>query len=69
MHMHPCDSTLISHYGYDPKREDLDINFHSGDLWRYSKVPEVEFHGFLRASSKGRYFLQNIKGKFDAVKR
>lgn len=69
MRMFPCESSLISAYGYDPKALQLDIDFHKGGVYRYSGVTQDRFEEFLRASSKGQHFLQHIKGKYDFEKR
>ena len=64
MRMHECTSSLIARYGYDTQANALDIEFKSGGRWRYFDVPMDTFVGFLRAGSKGKYFLSSIKGKF-----
>lgn len=64
MRMFKCESTLIANYGYDPEKHQLDIEFNRGGIYRYSEVPTQVFEGFLRAESKGKYFLANIRDAF-----
>jgi len=44
----------------------LDIEFPSGAVYRYYKVPYRVFEGLMRAPSKGRYFNANIRGHYKA---
>lgn len=68
MRMFSCESSLIAAYGYAPEAELLEIEFHRGGRYRYRNVGEAKFLEFLRASSKGKYFIANIKGSHDAEK-
>jgi putative intracellular protease/amidase len=67
--MHAAYSTLIHSYGWDEKTRDLDIAFHSGGTWRYAGVERERFLDFLRSASKGKYFLNYIKGRYAEEKR
>lgn len=69
MEMFSCDSSLIESYGYDPKKLELDINFHKGGVYRYFGMTQERFEQFLRSGSKGKHFLAEIKGKYDFEKR
>lgn len=64
MEMFPCESTLIHSYGYDPATKELRINFHKGGTYGYADVPQAAFEDFVRAPSKGKHFLANIKGAY-----
>jgi hypothetical protein len=56
------DSTTIASAGYDPKRHELEIEFHdSGDVYRYFEVPAAEYAALLAAPSRGAYFNQAFK--------
>lgn len=55
-------SSNISKVRY--KKGRLEIKFHSGGKYQYSKVPKTEYEDLLSAESKGKYFNQNIKGSY-----
>jgi hypothetical protein len=61
-------SSAIASLGYDPKREMLEVEFRSGNVYRYLDVPEEIFQDLLQAKSKGRYFGENIRGRFTSTK-
>ena len=42
----------------------MEIEFHSGAIYRYLGVPEDVFRRLLAAESKGRFFGANIRDKF-----
>lgn len=69
MRMYLTESTLIASYGYDPEKQEMDIDFHKGGVYRYFGVTQEAFNEFLRAPSKGKHFLAHIKGKYEYVKQ
>jgi hypothetical protein len=59
------DSSMITSVGYDFDNSVLEIEFKSnGQVWRYVDVPESVWHEFDGSSSKGKFFLQNIKKQY-----
>jgi len=56
-------SSNIRNAGYDSESKTLEIEFISG-VYKYRDVPVEVWNGLKGAPSKGRYFAQNIKGKF-----
>jgi hypothetical protein len=60
----PLESTLLASAQYHATRRVLDVEFHSGELYRYFGVSKTHYQGLLRAESKGRYFNQNIRNRF-----
>jgi hypothetical protein len=54
-------SSMISSIGYDAKSKTLEIEFTSGTIWQYYKVPKTEFDKMNNSNSIGRYFLDYIK--------
>ena len=58
-------SSVILRYDYDPAHRRLDIAFLSGQAYRYFNVPEAVYQGLIQAKSKGRYFQDHIRDKFD----
>ena len=61
-------SSNICSVGYEVGIQMLEIEFHSGGIYRYSDVPEDIYRGLMRASSKGSYFHQNIKDLYPFIR-
>jgi len=57
-------SSDIASFGYDPATETLEIEFHATGVYRYFSVPAELFETLRNAPSPGKFFRQNIKGKF-----
>jgi hypothetical protein len=55
------DSTVIASAGYDAGTAVLEIEFTSGDVYRYFAVPPSVHRGLLSADSAGRYFARHIR--------
>ena len=60
----PVESTVLAAVGYDAERRLLEIEFHSGAIYRYLEVPEEIHRRLLAAESKGQFFGANIRNKF-----
>lgn len=58
-------SSVIRQYRYDAPRRRLDVAFVSGETYSYFDVPGSIADGLKSARSKGRYFQQNIRDRFD----
>ncbi|NQU99157.1 MAG: KTSC domain-containing protein [Parcubacteria group bacterium] len=58
-------SSNINSVGYDEESQTLEIKFRSGGTYQYYGVPKSLYIDFINASSIGRYFYRNIKGKFN----
>ena len=58
------ESSAIKTFGYNTEDQILEIEFHDNAVWQYMHVPEKLFAKFLKASSKGNFFVTCIKGKF-----
>ena len=61
MQREPIDSSVIASMGYVAARRILEIEFHSGDIYRYFDIPEEEYAAFRSADSKGTYLNQVFK--------
>ena len=61
---HPVESSVIATVGYDAGKRLLEIEFRSGAIYRYLKVPEEIHKRLLAAESKGHFFGANIRNKF-----
>lgn len=61
------DSSMINEVSYD--NGNLTILFKTGGEYVYSGVPENIYNSFISAPSKGRYFLSNIKNRYNYVRK
>jgi hypothetical protein len=50
--------------GYDAETEQLDLEFRSGRVYRYSGVPQGVWNFLLRTGSKGGYVNRMIDGHY-----
>jgi len=50
--------------GYDESLHLLEIQYISGDVYRYYSVPKQEYEQLARAESKGTYVNERIKPKY-----
>lgn len=57
-------SSDLRSVGYDLNSSTLEIKFRSGGLYQYYNVPMSVYDGLMSASSHGKYFHRNIKGKY-----
>ncbi len=58
----PVVSSNLKSVGYE--NGILEIEFHSGGIYRYLHTTEMLFNALISASSKGQYFDRNIKNKY-----
>jgi KTSC domain len=59
------ESRMLSAAAYDDPRQILYLRFrNTGDVYRYFEFPAADYHAFLSAESKGRYFRSHIRGHF-----
>lgn len=59
-----ASSSLVS-IGFAREARTLEIEFRSGSIYRYIGVPVRVFEELKKAESKGRYFAQSIRGKYE----
>jgi KTSC domain-containing protein len=53
--------------GFDASTYDLQIEFHSGGLYLYKKVPKEKADGLLNALSKNAYFVEHIRPHHECI--
>ena len=58
------ESTTLAAVAYDEARELLQLEFCSRAVYLYFGVPPAVHQALLGAPSKGKYFNQNIRGRF-----
>lgn len=65
MEMVRVTSSAMDAVGYDKDKQRLFIKFKQGDTYTFCKVPESIHQGLMTAASKGSYYDNFIKDKFD----
>lgn len=58
-------SSSIARFCYDGVNQVLVIEFKNGRIYNYYDVPGTVFTEMLAASSKGQFFLENIREEYD----
>jgi KTSC domain len=64
MQMVRVNSSAMLAVGYDPQSRRLKITFVQGHSYDFCRVPQHVFDGLLRASSKGTYYNDHIKDRY-----
>ena len=59
------ESSAIRAIDYDAKSRTLFVIFEDGDRYAYFDVPLELFTAFLAAESKGRFFAEQVRDRFD----
>ena len=57
-------SSVLASAAFDEATNRLTVTFKSGRSYEFFDIPMDVWFGLKEAESKGRYFTQNIKGKF-----
>lgn len=63
MRREPVSSEALSSVGWDDGT--LEIEFTSGEVYRYRDVPDLVYRQLLRAESKGTFFQERIRDRYD----
>jgi hypothetical protein len=58
------DSSTLASVLYLPSHRQLELEFRSGEIYRYLDVPPQAYRELLAAPSKGIYFNSNIRNEF-----
>lgn len=66
--MTPVNSSTIKSVHHDDATETLTVEFKSGGMYTYYKVPRTVFRELTLAPSSGKYFAANIKGTYQFQK-
>lgn len=64
MQMIPVSSSAIGTVGYDPATMRMQIRFQQGRTYTFCRVPQHVFDGLLGAGSKGRYYDDYIRDRY-----
>lgn len=60
----PVSSSVVKAAGYDPARRLLEVEFHNERVYRYREVGHRVYDAFMKASSKGRFFNEQIRDAY-----
>lgn len=64
----PVVSSNIKSIGFEATNNVLEVEFHSGGIYQYRNVSQTIFDSFLRSASKGGFFDQYIKDRYQTIK-
>ena len=64
----PVTSSLIAAIGYDAKRQWLEVELKTGNLYLYREVPAHIHQAFMAALSKGSFYNQWIRDDYPFVR-
>lgn len=62
--MIPVKSSNLVAVGYDAKTKELRVEFKNKKIWEYEDVPKEVVDNLIGAESVGKFFNENIKGKY-----
>jgi hypothetical protein len=60
----PVQSRALRTVGYDAEAEELEIEFHSGQVYVYERVPRSVYEWLLRTPNKGIFVTRQIVGRY-----
>ena len=60
----PASSSNINSIGYDKQSATLEVEFTSGDVYRYFDVPEHLYQQLMSAVSKGQFLNDYIRHSY-----
>jgi hypothetical protein len=69
MHRKPIASSAISSVAYDPESSVLEVEFRSGAVYDYFKVPPRVYKALLDSPSKGSFVSRRIRDRYPFVRR
>jgi hypothetical protein len=61
---HAPESSSLAALSYNADQQVLEIEFRSGETYRYFDVPATDYEALLAAESKGRHFNAHIRNRF-----
>jgi hypothetical protein len=62
------ESTTMRSVGYDSTQQMLEVEFTSGTVYQYLDVPAAVFDELMASASKGRYFNEEIRDDYAALR-
>jgi hypothetical protein len=68
MTRHSVNSSNIASIGHDPNTQELEVEFKSGQVYRYTGVSAADHRELMNAGSIGQHFHRRIKSSFPGSK-
>ena len=68
MEFEKVKSSYLDSVSYDEAKQELQVKFKNGVVWKYFDVPEAAHVSLLLAESTGKFFIKEIKGQFSGRK-
>jgi hypothetical protein len=69
MQRHHVSSSAISSVAYDERSSVLEVEFQSGAIYDYLKVPPNVYRDLLKAPSKGSFVSRRVRDIYPFVRR
>lgn len=66
--MNPVKSSTIKEVGYQESTQTLVVKFMNEKKYEYSNVPNHIYLEFVNSSSKGQYFIKNIRDNYPCIR-
>jgi hypothetical protein len=63
-----AESSYLMTFGFDERKNLLEIEFTDGSVYRYIDVSSNIYQGLMNSQSHGRYYLAHIKNNFQNSK-
>jgi hypothetical protein len=60
----PVESSSLASVGYEAASQTLEVEFRTGNTYRYFHVPPSVYEALLAAESKGRFFVREVRARF-----
>lgn len=60
----PVDSNSLRSVGYDAVSSELEVEFHSGRVYRFEGVPAAVYAWLMRSPGKGGLFNRMIRDRY-----
>jgi hypothetical protein len=60
----PVESAALASVGYDPATAELEVEFRTGRIYRYSGVSRDTHEWLLRARNKGVFVAHHLSGRY-----
>ena len=64
----PVNSTALAAVGYSRSLRALEIEFRNGAIYRYLEVRPSVYRDLMRATSKARFYDENIRRKYRSLR-
>jgi len=62
------ESSSLRSIGYDRATSTLEVEFRAGRVYRYVAVPVEVWRGLRQAASKGEFFQNYVRDRFEATR-